>query len=94
MNPRDGGELKHPKLEVTEILPTTQHVSDREWTLKEMQTAVGGLIELVTLRDGKHLICNEEGLLRSLPINEEASQLAGRMIVGNAIVFSGKAKLK
>jgi hypothetical protein len=37
------------------------------------------------------MLVNEEGLLKELPYNPIASQLAGYTIVGNAIVLEGKA---
>ena len=63
----------------------------------ELQGAVGGFIECVTLsRLGGDLIINEEGKLQGLPINERASFLAhnwaplhpGDRIVGDALIIS------
>lgn len=55
------------------------------FTLDELQKFVGGYIELVPLPEGMVLVVNEEGLLRSLPKNDTASFLAGRIIVGDAV---------
>ena len=53
----------------------TKIISDRELTLKEMQDIVGGYIE-VAYDDGKtQIICNEEGKIRGLPINETATDI-------------------
>ena len=71
----------------------TKIVRDKEPTLEEMQKFVGGLIELVPLENGDQLIVNEEGLIHQLPHNESASLLAGQIIVGNAMVLQGDAKL-
>tara|TARA_Y100000310_G_scaffold318729_1_gene373146 strand:- start:96 stop:350 length:255 start_codon:yes stop_codon:yes gene_type:complete len=61
------------------------------FSLKELQGYVGGYIELVKLRDGTNLVVNEEGLMRRLPVNEEASHIANRVIVGDALlVHSGE----
>ena len=57
-------------------------------SLSEMQGKVGGLIEMVHLPDGQYLVVNEEGLIDGLPINETASMLAKRTIVGTAILTS------
>ncbi len=57
-------------------------------TFKECQKIVGGLVETVQLPFGM-LLVNEEGLLMSLPVNAEASLLAGQVIVGNAVVLLG-----
>ena len=50
--------------EITELKPKGKKVS-----LEEMQKVVGGYIEMVTLKN-KVLICNEEGKLMNLPLNE------------------------
>ena len=53
----------------------TKIISDRELSLKEMQDIVGGYIE-VAYDDGKtQIICNEEGKMRGLPINETATEI-------------------
>ncbi len=54
-------------------------------TLKEKQDAVGGYIEIVYPNADKVLIVNEEGLLKNLPFNAKASEIAGRHIVGDVI---------
>ena len=54
-------------------------------TLKKMQGYVDGYIELVWLNDEDVLVVNEEGLIRGLPFNYNASYLANKPIVGDAI---------
>ena len=74
---------------------------DGEPTLKAMQEAVGGYIEVVYAENGDQIILDEEGRLKGKPINEDASEhwLGDRWdndtanIVGDAIVLSGKARL-
>ena len=56
--------------------------------LKELQEAVGGYIQLVTLKTGKILVVDEEGLLKNLPLNTKATILAGQPIVGPAVICS------
>ena len=59
----------------------------REFTLKEVQAVVGGYIEAVSIpRSTRTMWVNEEGLLKGLPLNEEASQLAKQRIVGDVLV--------
>lgn len=58
----------------------------KTFTLKEMQTAVGGYIERVGTYQNKGIWANEEGLLRRLPVNEKASHLCYREIVGDVLV--------
>ena len=74
---------------------------DGEPTLKAMQEAVGGYIEVVYAENGDQIIIDEEGRLKGKPINEDASEhwLGDRWdndtanIVGDAIILSGKARL-
>ena len=49
-------------------------------TLESAQSFVGGLVELVNLNDGSQLLVNEEGMLKSLPLNETATILFGEII--------------
>ena len=74
---------------------------DGEPTLKAMQEAVGGYIEVVYAENGDQIIIDEEGRLKEKPINEDASEhwLGDRWdndtanIVGDAVILSGKARL-
>lgn len=67
---------------------------DRQPTLDEAQAIVGGLVEMVKSPENPdwQVLVNEEGLLRGLPFNEEATKLCGTGIVGEAIVLKGEAK--
>jgi hypothetical protein len=56
--------------------------------LAAMQEAVGGFIEVIRLQDGSYMVFNEEGQMRQLALNALASGLAGRPVVGDAIVLS------
>ena len=46
---------------------------------------VGGYIEFVNTQYGD-MIVNEEGLLHGLPVNDVASLLAGKQIVGRVLM--------
>jgi len=63
---------------------------DKDNSLKQMQDAVGGYIELIYLSDNKVMVVNEEGLIKRLPYNHTASKLAGQTIVGNVLTCKGK----
>lgn len=54
--------------------------------LKTLQDAVGGYIEAVTITPNMTMFCNEEGLLRGLPLNIMATGMSGRHIVGDVVV--------
>lgn len=60
-------------------------------TLERAQALVGGYVERIVVKEGI-LLVNEEGLLRQLPINPVASAIAGRPIVGHAVLLKGKAR--
>jgi len=45
------------------------------WELRDLQRAVGGYIEFLTLPDGSGFCCNEEGKLHNLPINQAATAI-------------------
>lgn len=56
-------------------------------SLKQMQDAVGGYIEMYPKADERfHFVVNEEGLLKQLPFNELAFELFGIEIVGNLLL--------
>lgn len=74
--------------------PLVTHLHGEPPSLETVQELVGGYVELVPLPFGNQLLVNEEGLLQSLPDNPVASQLAGKRIVGNAVLLTDKAKWK
>lgn len=68
------GTLYRTNGEVLEVHP----VNGRKFSLEELQTYVGGHIELVpgTARKGSPAaFCNEEGRLKYLPDNREATHV-------------------
>lgn len=52
------------------IVPT-----GRQWSLKELQDAVGGYIEMMPGIDPVRIVLNEEGRLRDLPANAVATRI-------------------
>lgn len=59
-----------------------------ENTLKGLQRAVGGYIEVVSISDGISLVCNEEGKLDNLPGNRRI----GNDIIAGAFVIVGNGE--
>lgn len=45
----------------------------KSFTLREVQTLIGGYIEIVHTKDGKLLVVDEEGKLKNKPINHVAT---------------------
>lgn len=68
------------------------YFDDKPCTIKVAQELVGGYVEVFTLADGRQMIMNEEGRVKGMPLNMEASDIAQRHIVGNVVILSGKAK--
>jgi hypothetical protein len=64
-------------------------------TLGEAQAIVGGYVEVVKCRDVElgtvvQMLVDEEGHLKRLPVNEEATNhFYGNLIVGDVIVLYG-----
>lgn len=57
------------------------------YTLKELQQAVGGAVELIQLGGDYVMLVNEEGMILGLRDNERATDLCGGFpIVGAALV--------
>ena len=90
-------EIKQPQFKIIED-------SKDEPDLKAAQEFVGGYVEGITFPNGDYLIINEEGKIRGLPLNEQASKLwkdtfdndnyiTGRkdFVVGNAILIKKDA---
>jgi len=63
-----------------------------EPTLAEVQQAVGGWVELVNLPNGDQMLVDEDGLSKRLPLNRDASMMAGKPIVGSVAILRGGAK--
>ena len=73
------------------------HTFDKEEpTLAEAQKLIGGYVEMIFPSDGSQLLVDEEGMLKELLVNEEATKIAGEghVIVGPAIHLKGDARWK
>jgi hypothetical protein len=63
-------------------------------TLEQLQKEVGGFIEQIKVPLCSNvLIVNEDGLLQKLPINVQASKIAQRSIVGDAVLCAQYGEL-
>jgi Domain of unknown function (DUF3846) len=67
------------------------------WNLPELQTLVGGFIEIVRTHDGKYLVLDEEGKNKRKPLNPVATGLyqygAHDPIVGDAVLIDTKLEI-
>jgi penicillin V acylase-like amidase (Ntn superfamily) len=84
--------------------PKTIVKSDKPMTLKEMQDAVGGSIELAYDDGEMQIVCNEEGKMLDLPENEQATDIwldkldeQGRgtldYLAGDVLILRDKARM-
>ncbi len=73
------------------MIKTFEH---KQPTLEAAQEMVGGMVEMVRSPTNPdiQILVNEEGLLKGLPFNEEATKLCGTGIVGNAVILKGDAR--
>ena len=55
--------------------------------LDTIQKTVEGYFTIVPLLDNKMMYVNAEGALKKLPVNSEASDLAGFKIYGNVLII-------
>lgn len=74
-----------------------QPASEDGYTLAELRAAIGGgYIDILHLQDGRLMIVDEEGKLKDLPVNAQATELwrqgregraaAAGQILGDALV--------
>ena len=77
--------------EVQEVHPA----DGNKFSLQELQGFVGGWIEHIPTNDGRHMWLDEEGKLKSKPVNFEATLFAlgiigpDDCIVGDALITEG-----
>lgn len=67
------------------------------FSMEELQEYVGGYFELVpqshlakNYLPKTYLLVDEDGLMKQLPFNQKASKIAGRTIVGSALLCNNK----
>ena len=78
------------------------HPKGKDFTLKEMQERVGGYVERVSSAEGRTFASqtvntmwvNEEGLLKQLAVNPIATDIAGQVIHGTAVLIMDKDAYK
>ena len=58
----------------------------KNFSLKELQKFVGGLIELIPLTEDTIMVVNEEGTINGMPLNSRVSGAFGYPIFGDVLV--------
>ena len=86
--------------------PITHRIDDKEPTYEEIKNMVGGYIEIAYDDGNTQIVCNEEGKIHGLPVNEEATKewakLLGKnsfyempdILVGACVILTGEALLQ
>jgi SRSO17 transposase len=78
-------------------IETLKPMNGTNWQLAELQTLVGGYIEIVRTLDDRYMVIDEEGKLKGKELNASATRLYlyGRhdVIVGPAVVIDTKAEM-
>jgi hypothetical protein len=74
---------------------TVMPENKKNFTLKELQSFVGGYAEMVFLNDSRLMVVDAEGKLDELPVNVRATEIIRSYgitdtIVGNALVCPSK----
>ncbi|VVU95145.1 Domain of unknown function (DUF3846) [seawater metagenome] len=59
---------------------------DTEPELNIIQKIVGGYFTIIPMTDKRLMLVNEEGELKKLPTNEEATKIMGYPIYGNVLI--------
>lgn len=79
--------ILHANGSVSEFRPKA-----KDFTLGELQTAVGGYIEIVAVNPWNDvvLVVDEEGPFKKKRCNELASEIAGLYIVGDVVLMERK----
>jgi len=71
--------------------PTTHKPMVRP-TLAQAEALIGGCATLVFEQRGMQVLADEQGLMKSLELNTEATELCGVRIIGNAIILTGDSR--
>ena len=87
--------------------PKLHRIDDKEPTYEEIKKLVGGYIEIAYDDGETQIICNEEGKIYGLPINEKATdewnkllskhkfyELNTDVLVGDVVILTGEALLQ
>jgi len=60
--------------------PYPEPKNGSNYSLEELQTAIGGYIQVVELPSGDLLVCDEEGKLKGRPVNWQATEITREVL--------------
>jgi len=69
-----------------------KYTSVSEPSLQFLQNNIGGYVAEIRLSPMLSIFCDEDGIEKKLKINEEASRIAQKTILGNAVLWIKKKK--
>lgn len=70
----------------TKMVPSGQNeILEKLPTFAEAQDIIGGMIEVINLRNGNRMLVNEDGYSMGLEGNMGATEIYGGLIVGTVI---------
>ncbi len=61
--------------------------NDGKLSLAQIQFGVGGYFSPIWIID-QYMLVNDEGRMKGLPINQKASEIYGKIIIGDVILCS------
>tara|TARA_R110000824_G_scaffold151054_1_gene321917 strand:+ start:222 stop:554 length:333 start_codon:yes stop_codon:yes gene_type:complete len=76
--------MSDPERDWKDVIPA----DGKSFNLGEVQKLVGGYVERVSLPNNQIMLIDEDGMMKRLPLNREASHLAGHTIAGPVLVMS------
>ena len=75
------------KLYITDgTIKDVQPKNGCSYSLEELQSFVGGYIEIVNYTDNMIIVVNDEGAINDMPLNVNASKLSQMLLFGNVLV--------
>ena len=90
------------KVLANELKPKVKYITnaDPRLTLEDAQNFIGGYVERVKLIDGRRMLVDEDGKLKKLPINKEATDILNKSgtypfmynVLGNVIVIESNVR--
>jgi len=77
-----------------EKMALIKYTSYSEPSLQFLQSNIGGYVAEIRLSSMLSIFCDEDGIEKKLKINEEASRIAQKKILGTAVLWIKKRKNK
>lgn len=73
-------------------MKTTTHTPMLSPTLAQAESLIGGPVTLVFEQGDLQVLADQDAVIKALELNDEATELCGVPILGNAIILKGDTK--